>query len=1251
MPSYHVSETNPSEKKIRDKVYHTIRMNCISKGTFSNPNSTTRLMNRVGNIILGQPTGVNPLRYTPSTNISKNSNNGDGFKLDRIHKEKMASKMLPRLRLKRRVARLINLVKEGSQNSAFHDEEKSNHYIVQDNIQSDRRFRPEEKLIYQSDAANVQLKPHKLVRNMILDFDYEENVTRSLLSTAKQIRKEAKEIEKYGRPKSAPNPFLVNDIKDELYSSVDRAKKNQRPLSSKEYIDLTFLPRYYNPNPMFPSENHLQRPRSSSSLPRSRLHVKEGNIDTTKSNIVSKKNDDLDRRRVTVGDKSLALQFLCKQYPSLPPHIFFSLETDNIIEAIIKNNFNFLTVEKLISYLKDQKFDHFVSFSRKLQTKGLISDKKRPDYRNRLNLQIHSLLLYSPLHAAADYGRLEMVKQILNTNKALVAKNGSFPDLNVNVRDIRHGRTPLHYAAERNAEDICRLLVSHGAKRRIYDHYGKRPSDLIDGKDDQNSMLMGFLKDAPGAIQTVTLIDASAYSLTLSWDSPVQKDDEADVEGYKVEYRIVAHRNERFVPPPPGMDFFGKHNLSFEEIVEESNRPEYENDNTSQECTELGAQSQWQTAYCSPSSNSSFTLCLLRPVSTYAIRVQSYSTTGSGEYSRITTFMTKEGVPESPGQPQIYLSSLKSLSIVWSYPFSDNGFDVQEYIVEAKGFHDNVQENEKVVQASLELASISTFDKNLSENDDEASSESKEANQSIPDQKPLQSFLDETKKQLLETEQFKEEDWQTVGALSVSQYDVRNKRIAFFEFNGEKDKSILQQRSIWQFRVSARNKIGWSTPSKPSRKYTLDNHITVYWKESTKLHLSWYPIPFLKILRYELQWREMHATEVEKEGPLNGMSSISQISDVVQTSDNIDIAKEVLNEYQIYSTDKMHIILDNRAENSTGFGAMDGKITFTLAALKPATYYAIRIRPVIKDDRANLFPFPLTKNVEREIEKVQSLNENMPNTGNEGVTNSDGSIALDWIDAILPDLSFGNNKIMNRPLGIRTLDRYPGAPTLEKFQQKGEGEIKIGWLPGLPHGQPINEYEISYMDRDRRVEVCGYLPIKLSMKNRIRDYRPKHLLVKNLIPGASYKFRIRAKNSCGWGEYTKFSDVITMHRVASPSGLSVTSEPNNFYGGIVRWEKLNSGVVLPLRYEVKFQPLPERGKISPHRNEQLGKEDRRDTIIPEERYSVPPNHSSLTITDLRPGTSYKCTIRVETNVGFSNWSEGVIFYTREPFHD
>ena len=66
-------------------------------------------------------------------------------------------------------------------------------------------------------------------------------------------------------------------------------------------------------------------------------------------------------------------------------------------------------------------------------------------------------------------------------------------------------------------------------------HYGKRPSDLIDGKDGQNSMLMGFLKDAPGAIQTVTLIDASAYSLTLSWDSPVQKDDEADVEGYKVE--------------------------------------------------------------------------------------------------------------------------------------------------------------------------------------------------------------------------------------------------------------------------------------------------------------------------------------------------------------------------------------------------------------------------------------------------------------------------------------------------------------------------------------------------------------------------------------------------------------------------------------------------------------------------------------------------------------------------------------------
>ncbi len=57
----------------------------------------------------------------------------------------------------------------------------------------------------------------------------------------------------------------------------------------------------------------------------------------------------------------------------------------------------------------------------------------------------------TPLHAAADYGRADVLRELLN-----------FPVIQANVSDSR-GRTPLHEAAESGSAECVRLLLQNGS--------------------------------------------------------------------------------------------------------------------------------------------------------------------------------------------------------------------------------------------------------------------------------------------------------------------------------------------------------------------------------------------------------------------------------------------------------------------------------------------------------------------------------------------------------------------------------------------------------------------------------------------------------------------------------------------------------------------------------------------------------------------------------------------------------------------
>lgn len=68
---------------------------------------------------------------------------------------------------------------------------------------------------------------------------------------------------------------------------------------------------------------------------------------------------------------------------------------------------------------------------------------------------LHSDLRYTALHAAADFGQLEILNIIIRTG------------FSVNVRDPVRGQTALHYAAYSGRPEIVQLLIAAGADRML----------------------------------------------------------------------------------------------------------------------------------------------------------------------------------------------------------------------------------------------------------------------------------------------------------------------------------------------------------------------------------------------------------------------------------------------------------------------------------------------------------------------------------------------------------------------------------------------------------------------------------------------------------------------------------------------------------------------------------------------------------------------------------------------------------------
>ncbi|MFP3267856.1 MAG: ankyrin repeat domain-containing protein [Thermoproteus sp.] len=96
---------------------------------------------------------------------------------------------------------------------------------------------------------------------------------------------------------------------------------------------------------------------------------------------------------------------------------------------------------------------------------------------------------YTPLHYAAAFDYPKIVKDLSGYDVTPLqgAAEFNYPEVvklllehgaNPNIQENKYGWTPLHYAAKKCHVDVARVLLDHGADPTIRDDEGRTPLDI-----------------------------------------------------------------------------------------------------------------------------------------------------------------------------------------------------------------------------------------------------------------------------------------------------------------------------------------------------------------------------------------------------------------------------------------------------------------------------------------------------------------------------------------------------------------------------------------------------------------------------------------------------------------------------------------------------------------------------------------------------------------------------------------------------
>lgn len=232
---------------------------------------------------------------------------------------------------------------------------------------------------------------------------------------------------------------------------------------------------------------------------------------------------------------------------------------------------------------------------------------------------IHSELKYTGLHAAADFGAIQIVEKLLLTG------------ISPNVRDARHGRTALHFAAQSGRCAIAVLLLDKGADRTLTDFSGMLPCEIAD--DQGHAECREILKQVPPEIQFAQVTNCTDKTITLQWAQPV----------------TIPHLHSNID------EFMVTH-----EPVDSKN----------------GSGQQYST------KRTSLTVKDLTPSTGHSFVIMSHSVSGWSRPSAKIIHFTLPAAPSAPPQVDMLKVTKNGILIAWHPPEFENGGQVDLYQIE-----------------------------------------------------------------------------------------------------------------------------------------------------------------------------------------------------------------------------------------------------------------------------------------------------------------------------------------------------------------------------------------------------------------------------------------------------------------------------------------------------------------------------------------------------------------------------------------
>lgn len=241
---------------------------------------------------------------------------------------------------------------------------------------------------------------------------------------------------------------------------------------------------------------------------------------------------------------------------------------------------------------------------------------------------LHSQLHYTALHAAAEFGKVEIINMLRGTG------------LSLDIRDPVRGQTALHFAGYAGRSEVALALLEAGANRQILCYSDIYPFQAAEKQG--HVECREILKFLPPVMTTLTIVDVTINSISLQWDMPVlNRQFYAKIR----EYQVICQCTEELHPdtqksiPDPLPILTPSLSCVFKNLI----------------------------SACG-----------------YRCRIRCRSVSGWSDWSEWVSITTHAYIPDTPASPEIRKVTINALYLNWYKPIRSNGADVDYYEIELR---------------------------------------------------------------------------------------------------------------------------------------------------------------------------------------------------------------------------------------------------------------------------------------------------------------------------------------------------------------------------------------------------------------------------------------------------------------------------------------------------------------------------------------------------------------------------------------